>query len=362
MEISQRENGKREYIMLKNKVLVAMSGGVDSAAAALILQKQGYNISGITMQLLECNGELDDNSLQALEIANKLNFPHSSISLYDCFYQNVILPFISDYKNGKTPNPCVTCNKKIKFGTLFDIATERGFDMLATGHYARIEKASNGTFELKKALDEKKDQSYFLWSLKKDMLSQIILPLGSLSKDEVRALARENGFSNADRGDSQDICFIPDGDYVSFLKKHGSVSFTKGDFVDLSGNILGRHEGIECYTIGQRKGLGVAFGKPMYVCGKNVDNNTVTLCDNAELFKTSLTATNINILVNDTFEGEHRLQAKIRYRHTPASATVRRIGEDRISITFEEPQRAITSGQSLVLYDGNTVVGGGIIE
>ena len=348
--------------MLKNKVLVAMSGGVDSAAAALILKQQGYEISGITMRLLGNTDELDDNSIQAAQIAQKLQFTHSSVSLSSCFYENVILPFISEYKNGKTPNPCVTCNQKIKFGKLFDITKEQGFDFLATGHYARIEQKRKGDFLLKKALDEKKDQSYFLWSLKKDILPHIILPLGTLTKDEVRALARENGFSNADRGDSQDICFIPDGDYISFLKKQENANFTAGDFIDLNGNILGRHEGIEGYTIGQRKGLGIAFGKPMYVCNKNAADNTVTLCDNAALYRKSLTATNLNLLANDTLESEHRLQAKIRYRHTAATATIRRIGENTVSVIFDEPQRAITKGQSLVIYDGDTVVGGGIIE
>ena len=225
-----------------------------------------------------------------------------------------------------------------------------------------MKKTSNGDFLLKKALDARKDQSYFLWSLKKEILSRVLFPLGEYTKDEIRALARDNGFSNADREDSQDICFIPDGDYVTFLKKQENVSFKRGNFIDTSGNILGAHEGIERYTIGQRKGLGIALGKPMFVGEKNIVNNTVTLCTDAELYKSSLTATQINLLVNDELDKETRLQAKIRYRHTPAIATVTRTDEDKLLVVFDEPQRAITSGQSLVLYDGDVVIGGAIIE
>ncbi|MBO7302584.1 MAG: tRNA 2-thiouridine(34) synthase MnmA, partial [Clostridia bacterium] len=341
------------------------SGGVDSAAAALLLQKEGYDINGVTMRLFSESAEneaLDENSVQAKAIADKLGFSHFSVDLSSCFNESVILPFIEDYKNGKTPNPCVECNKKLKFGKLFDITEKEGFDFLATGHYAKIEKDINGEFLLKKATDEKKDQSYFLWSLKKEILPRILLPLGNFTKDEIRAIARENGFSNADRGDSQDICFIPDGDYTAFLEKSGAVEFKPGNFIDLKGNILGVHNGIERYTIGQRKGLGIALGKPTFVCEKNVADNTVTLCDDIELYKKELSASKLNLLITGTLEKEVRLQAKIRYRHTPASAIVRQINENTVSVIFDEPQRAITKGQSLVLYDGDTVIGGGIID
>ena len=356
--------------MTKKRVLVAMSGGVDSAAAALLLQNSGYDISGVTMQLwneasflnnTHCTA-LDENSIQAKQIADKLNFEHFSVDMSQCFNESVVLPFIDEYKCGKTPNPCVECNKKLKFGQLLELANEKSFDFLATGHYARIEKSSSGDFLLKKALDDKKDQSYFLWSLKKNSLSQILLPLGEYTKPQIREIAREHGFSNADRGDSQDICFIPDGDYTSFLEKYGNVDFVQGKFIDLNGNILGNHNGLERYTIGQRKGLGIALGKPMFVCEKNVSNNTVTLCDDAQLYKKELIASQINLLINNTLEQETRLEAKIRYRHKAAAATVKRIDSNTLSVIFDEPQRAITKGQSLVLYDGDTVIGGGIIE
>ena len=356
--------------MDKKRVLVAMSGGVDSAAAALLLKRNGYDIAGVTMRLwneasfLNSSSidELDENSIQAKEIADKLSFEHFSVDMSACFNENVVASFISNYKSGKTPNPCVECNKKLKFGRLLEFTQEKGFDYLATGHYARIEQSADGEFLLKKALDEKKDQSYFLWSLKKEALSKIILPLGEFTKPQIREIARENGFSNADRGDSQDICFIPDGDYTSFLEKFGNAEFKKGSFIDLDGNILGVHNGLERYTIGQRKGLGIALGKPMFVCEKNVTDNSVTLCDDDKLYKKELRASQINILVNNSLESETRLHAKIRYRHTPAMATVIRTSEDTLSVIFDEPQRAITKGQSLVLYDRDIVVGGGIIE
>jgi tRNA-specific 2-thiouridylase len=354
---------------MSKKILVAMSGGVDSAVAALLLKNAGYELGGITMKVWSDTCVVDDsdvspdkNCADAKSITETLGIPHHIVSLGSSFRENVIDRFIDDYKRGATPNPCIECNKHIKFGKLFESALSLGYDALATGHYARIETDENGNYYLKKAADENKDQSYFLWSIKKALLPCIYFPLGNYTKPEIRALAEKNGFSVAHRSDSQDICFISDGDYASFIKQHSDAEFSNGSFTDIDGNVIGEHSGIINYTIGQRKGLGVAFGVPMFVGSKNAKDNTVMLCTDEQLYKDTLTANDINILTNETFENPVRLQAKIRYRHTPAMATVTKLGDNKLSVKFDLPQRAIASGQSVVFYDGDTVVGGGIIE
>ena len=354
------------------KAIIAMSGGVDSAVASLLLMQDGYDLTGLTMRLwaegenipdsFECAP--DDNALQAKEVAKSLGFPHITTALGESFKKEVIDRFISDYKNGKTPNPCVECNRKLKFGALFDIADKLDIPFLSTGHYAKIEQQSNGQYVLKKGDDIEKDQSYFLWSIPKERLPYILFPLGSYTKPEIREIAREHELVSASRSDSQDICFIPDGDYVSFIEKYSTtdIGFGKGNFIDINGNILGEHNGIVRYTIGQRKGLGIALGHPIFVGAKSINDNTVLLCSDRELYKRNLTASRINLLVNDDLTSPTRVEAKIRYRHTPAAATVVRSSDDKLSLVFDEPQRAIAAGQSLVLYDGDTVIGGGIIE
>ena len=356
---------------MKEKILAALSGGVDSAAAALLLIREGHEVSGITMKLYDAQADVPDSDdignptqdiLDAKSICDTLGIEHITVALGESFRKCVIDGFAAEYKNGGTPNPCVECNRTIKFGKLLEIATVRGFRKLATGHYARIEQNEDGRFLLKKAADENKDQSYFLWSLTQDQLSRVVFPLGNLTKPEIRKIAAEQGFSNAHKSDSQDICFIPDGDYASFIKNHADCEFKNGNFIDLSGNVLGEHSGIINYTVGQRKGLGIALGKPAFVHSKNVEDNTVTLCDNEELFSRKLTASRINLSAVDNLYKPTRLYAKIRYRHAPALATVTQTSPTTFELEFDEPQRAIARGQSVVLYDGDTVVGGGIID
>ena len=356
--------------MKQNKALVAMSGGVDSAVCACLLQEAGYTIEGLTMRLWSETERIGDtpsplpdpNCSDAAAVAKQLGIPHHSVALGDTFRRAVVDRFMEDYANGLTPNPCVECNHHIKFGKLMELTDAHGFDFLATGHYAKIEKSASGDFVLKKAKDSAKDQSYFLWAIPKAYLSRILLPLGDYTKAEIREIAERRQLACAHRSDSQDICFIPDGDYVAFLSKHSNKTFPEGDFVTPDGTILGRHGGYIRYTIGQRKGLGIAVGHPIFVGQKNVSANTVTLCSDAELYAREFTATSLNLLVNDDLSTPRRFEAKIRYRHTPAIATVERIGETRLSVRFDLPQRAIAPGQSVVLYDGDTVIGGGIIE
>ena len=356
--------------MTPNHVLVAMSGGVDSAVCAHLLQERGFSLTGITMRLWADqetipdapNPTPDQNCLDAKAVADRLGFPHRSVALGESFRRDVIEPFICAYAEGNTPNPCVNCNRALKFGKLLTLADDLGCSHLATGHYAKIEQSASGEFLLKKAADTAKDQSYFLWSIDRRALSRILLPLGSYTKNEIRAIAEAHALPCAHRSDSQDICFIPDGDYISFIQKHSDLTFPEGNFIAPDGRVLGRHSGIIRYTVGQRKGLGIALGHPAFVAEKNIVNNTVTLCSDAELYRDRLTAHSLNLLVSHDLCAPLRVEAKIRYRHTAAPATVERIGEDRISVQFDEPQRAIAAGQSVVLYDTDTVLGGAIIE
>ena len=356
--------------MDKKRVLVAMSGGVDSTVCAHLIKASGAYTEGVTMKLWADNERVcddpcpvpDTNCTDALHACQKLGIKHNSIAYGDRFRKNVVDRFISDYIKGLTPNPCVECNRHIKFGALMEYAIANGFDGLATGHYAKLDVTGDGEYVIKKARDEKKDQTYFLWAVKKEYLPYIIFPLGDRTKDDIRAIALENSFESAHRSDSQDICFIPDGEYASFICSQTDKTFPQGDFISPDGKILGRHSGIINYTVGQRKGLGIALGKPIFVARKDAERNTVTLCDNEELFETSLTANSVNILKECALDTPVRITAKIRYRHSPAPATAQLLPDGRLKVDFDEPQRAVTPGQSVVIYDGDILLGGGIIE
>lgn len=347
------------------RIMVAMSGGVDSSVAAFLLSQGGADCAGATMQL--CNDLLPDMQIadpvaDARTVAQRLNIPFYVFHETEQFRKKVVDPFVYCYENGGTPNPCVNCNRYLKFDILLKNARATGYDMIATGHYAKIRKDENGRYLLYRAADDAKDQSYFLACLTQDQLSHTLFPLGELSKAEVRQIAEDQGFLNAKKKDSQDICFIPDGDYVEFIKKYTGKDYPAGNYIDTAGNILGKHAGAICYTIGQRKGLGIALGAPAYVCCKDMDKNTVTLGTNEDLFHRSLRAVDWNWIPFPILSEPIRVTAKVRYRHTAQPATVYPEENGTARVEFDEPQRAITAGQAVVLYDGDLVVGSGTIS
>ena len=346
-----------------------MSGGVDSSVASLLIKEAGYEATGITMKLY--GGELPENSTNtccseddiadARAVCNRLQIPYYVFNFTDCFNEQVISRFIEAYENGSTPNPCIDCNRYIKFDRLMKRMEELKMDFVVTGHYARIEYSEKlGRYVLKKAVDDTKDQSYVLYSLTQYQLSHTLFPLGSMNKTEVRKIAEENGFINAKKHDSQDICFVPDGKYAEFIERYTGKTYENGDFVDKDGKILGEHKGIIRYTIGQRKGLGLALPAPMYVFKKDLENNKVILGSNDDLFTSELYADNINLITTDRITEPIRIKAKVRYNQKEQPATAEQIG-GKLHIVFDEPQRAICKGQAVVMYDGDTVVGGGTI-
>ncbi len=344
------------------KVLVGMSGGVDSSVSAYLLKKDGYEVVGATM-FLHSSLENEENKKMihdAKSVAEKLGIEHHVLDFSKEFSQNIVGNFLSEYKNARTPNPCIICNEKMKFGVMLDAAQNLGCDKIATGHYARIIE-ENGRFFLKKSESAVKDQTYFLYRLNQHQLAHAIFPLEGLEKDTVRQIASELGLSVAEKKDSQEICFIPDDDYVAFLKEHG-VTGTPGDFCLETGEVIGQHGGLERYTIGQRKGLGIAWAHPLYVKHLSVLENKVILCANDGLFTSYLTASDTSYIPFDSLQGEMEVVARVRYRTAGAKAIIRPLPGNRVECIFSEPQRAVTPGQSVVFYDGDTVIGGGFID
>lgn len=340
----------------RQTVAVALSGGVDSSVAAYLLKEQGYNVIGITMVV--CPEA--DVSKDAKEVADMLDIPFYKVNLVDDFNKKVIGNFIDEYTNGRTPNPCVECNKSIKFGELLKKAKELGADYLATGHYASVIKEKE-RYLIINAEDSKKDQTYMLYGLKQEVLKHILMPCGNYTKDKIRSIAKKIGLNVHDKKDSMEICFIVDNNHGKYINDRvNKVSI--GNFIDKSGNKLGKHKGIINYTIGQRKGLGISLGKPMFVVDILPKTNEVVLGDEKYILKDSLIAKDINFIPFDGIDNEITLEAKIRYSAKRAQAKVVPYSKDKIKVTFNEKQRAITKGQSVVFYSGDMLVGGGIIE
>src|SRR5262245_39148437 len=366
------------------KIAVAMSGGVDSSAAAAILKDQGHDLVGFTMQLwdqrrginVDENGDplpsrccsLDD-VYDARRVAEELDFPFYVLNLESDFERDVVQPFVTSYLNGETPIPCVTCNSRLKFASLDRLALSLGCEKVATGHYARVEfDPATDRYRLLRGLNEQKDQSYFLWELTQAQLSRAMFPLGEMSKPEARAAARDHGLIGvAEKKESQEICFVPDGDYAGFIDRYLEVENEtarlpgEGEIVDASGRVVGRHEGIHRYTVGQRRGIGIADEKPLYVVSINADKNRVTVGSANELLSSEFIAAGVNWITFDAPAEPVRAEVRVRYRHTAAPATITSLPDQRARIAFDEPQRAITPGQATVFYRGDEVIGGGWI-
>ena len=341
------------------KIAVAMSGGVDSSVTASLLKNEGHDVFGLTMQVTS----LEEASVAALEAAQALGIPHYTVDFRDVFAKQVISQFCQQYSQGMTPNPCVYCNRLLKFGVLLQKARELGAAAMATGHYAQIEKRSaNGRFVIRKGFDRTRDQSYFLYKLTQSQLAAALFPLGNLTKDNVRKMALEMALPAVKRKESREICFIPDNDYPRFLREHLTTEIQTGTIVDKQGNILGTHNGIIDYTIGQRKGLGISSPNPLYVVDIDGQTNTVIVGGKQDVYASEFVVNDLNWMAFERLIEPQTLKARIRYLHHGVEAVIKPIDHEEVSVKFTEPQMAITPGQAVVFYDDDLVVGGGTIE
>lgn len=353
------------------KVVIGMSGGVDSSVAAHLLKEQGYDVIGVTMQIWqdEDTCSLEENGgccgLSAVEdarrVANQLDIPYYVMNFKNEFRENVMDYFVDDYLQGKTPNPCIACNRYVKWESLLKRSLDIGADFIATGHYARVVKLPNGRYALKKSATAAKDQTYALYNLTQHQLSHTLMPVGEYTKDQIREIADDIGLLVANKPDSQEICFVPDNDYAGFIEKTTGVAPKQGNFVDMDGNVIGKHKGIIHYTIGQRKGLNLSLGKPAFVVEIRPETNEVVIGDNSDVFYDTLYANNLNFMSIPDLEGKLEVIGKIRYSHQGSECVIEKVDEDVLKCTFKEPVRAITPGQAVVFYDGDIVVGGGTI-